>query len=171
MWITGEAGVGKSALVATFVAACDPAIRVLNGICDALSTPVPLGPVRDMARTAADVSALLDGGAGPQLYAGFLELLSTPGRPTIVIIEDVHGADEATLDLVRYVGRRAGSSHALLLATCQPEALGAVHALRELVGDLATVDATERIRLAPLSLDGVARMATTHHLAPDERPG
>ena len=50
------------------------------------------------------------------LFRSFLAELSG-ARPTLVVFEDVHWADEATLDLLRFLGRRLDQTRALLLAT------------------------------------------------------
>ena len=78
-----------------------------EGACDALFTPRPLGPLHDMAaQTGGDLPRLLQEDASRvAIFAAFLQEL---GRgPTIAVVEDIHWADEATLDLLKYIGRRA----------------------------------------------------------------
>jgi predicted ATPase len=52
--VTGEAGIGKTALVSEFLRRRTAAVRVLWGTCDPLSTPQPLGPLRDVSRQVGD---------------------------------------------------------------------------------------------------------------------
>ncbi|MBP8947684.1 MAG: AAA family ATPase, partial [Candidatus Promineofilum sp.] len=96
--VGGEAGVGKSSLVDWFVRRVGRGAPLLWGACDALFTPRPLGPLYDMAEGAPRLAAaLLSANAtGPALFAAFLDELRD--RPAIAVFEDVHWADEATLD-------------------------------------------------------------------------
>jgi len=161
VWVVGEPGMGKTALVASFTRDRARDVRVLTGACDGLSTPRPLGPVVDMARDATDVASLLATGDRHDLMAGFLDLLSTPGRPTIAVFEDVHWADESTLDLIRHVGRRVEHSFGLVIATYRPEELARTHPLRSLVGDLATARGVDRLVLEPLTVAGIQRLVSS----------
>src|SRR5690606_9303827 len=89
--------------------------RLLWGACDALFTPRPLGPVYDMAASAGpELRRCLGPGASrAELFAAFLAELQA--GPVVVVFEDVHWADEATLDLLKFVGRRVGRVPALLI--------------------------------------------------------
>lgn len=160
VFIAGEAGIGKTTLVTAF-AARHAGVRTLTGACDNLSTPPPLGPLHDMADRTPAVAALLDVESRHELFVGFLDHVSTPGRPTIVVIEDVHWADTATLDLLRFVGRRAGRTTATVLATYRSDEVGRTHPLRAVLGDLATVGAVSRHTLVPLTADAVAELAAS----------
>ncbi len=146
--IGGEAGIGKTALVEQFTRAALPAARVLWGACDPLFTPRPLGPLHDMvAAEAAIPPALLRPDADrATLFAAVLNVLSA--RPTIAVFEDVHWADDATLDLLRFLGRRVARTRALLIITYRDDEMGPRHPLRVVLGDLA---ATRRLTLRPLS--------------------
>jgi hypothetical protein len=79
-------------------------------------------------------------------------------RHALVLIEDLHWADEATLDLLRYVGRRVGTTKSLVLATCRSDELGSTHPLRLVLGDLATTG-LQRLAPQPLSLGAVRELA------------
>src|SRR6266480_3844934 len=96
--VSGEAGIGKTALIEAFQAQLDGA-RWLWGACDALLTPRPLGPLFDVAAQAGgQLSELCDQGAGPdRLFGAFLAELDSPTALTVAVIEDVHWADEATI--------------------------------------------------------------------------
>ena len=74
-------------------------------------------------------------------------------------MEDLHWADEATIDLLSFLGRRLGRVPALLLATYRDDELGDDHPLRMVLGDLATQRATRRMRLPPLSEEAVRELA------------
>jgi len=104
--IGGEAGVGKSALIEAFCETDSRARRVIRGACEALLTPRPLGPLFDFVRELGGLSELLEQGAArEQLFGALLEGLGA-ARPTVGVVEDVHWADEATLDLLRFLARR-----------------------------------------------------------------
>ena len=119
--VSGEAGVGKTALLERFAAAAKASGgRVLWGCCEALSTPRPLGPLHDVAAQAgAEFARRLDGDAHPaqaaSLFPAVLGELARPPSPTVMVFEDMHWADEATLDLVKYLGRRMQHVPALLV--------------------------------------------------------
>jgi DNA-binding CsgD family transcriptional regulator/tetratricopeptide (TPR) repeat protein len=157
--VGGEAGIGKTTLVRTFADEHAQGARVLWGACDGLFTPQPLRPLLDMA---AELD--LDTEA-PQreLFSAALEALR-PG-PTIAIFEDVHWADGATVDLLRFLGRRLDQTATLLVATYRDDELGAQHPLRIVLGD---VEAARRISLAPLTEDGVRILAGDSRVDPEE---
>lgn len=167
-FVAGEAGIGKTTVVNTFVQQHRTELRTLVGACDNLSTPRPLAPLYDMAETSSEIGALFERESRHELFLGFLAQLSTPGRPTIVVFEDVHWADAATLDLLRFLGRRVGRTHAAVLATYRADEIGSAHPLRAVLGDLATVPAVSRHTLAPLSLEAVAELAADTELDPVE---
>src|SRR5579864_4350819 len=110
--VTGEAGIGKTALLWQF-AKRQSSARVLWGACDALFTPRPLAPLHDIARqTKGALLAAIDSGASRErvFNATLDELELAP--PSLVVFEDVHWADEATLDLLKFLGRRIQRTHA-----------------------------------------------------------
>src|SRR5436309_279908 len=106
--ISGEAGIGKSALVEQFVSQHCSSARLLWGACEALFTPRPLGPLYDIAAQAqGNLSTLMGRDTERQtLFSAMLEELQESPLPTVVVIEDIHWADEATLDLIKFLGRR-----------------------------------------------------------------
>jgi len=152
--VSGEAGIGKTALIDHF-ASGQRAARVLWGACDALFTPRPLGPLHDMAgQLGGEWPARLNAGGQPAaLSAAFLAELQQ--RPALVIVEDIHWADEATLDLLKYLARRIERTTALVVLTYRDDEVGPRHPLRALLGDLATSNAVTRIAIAPLSKEAV----------------
>ena len=153
VFVEGEAGIGKTSLLRAFTRSLDGRSPVFNGACEALQIPRPLGPLHDIAARAGDpLRALLDdGGERHRAFVAFLDLLRE--RPALVVLEDLHWADDATLDLLRYAGRRIERTHSLLVATYRTDELVPGHPLRSVLGDLAT---TGPLRLAPQPLSASA---------------
>ncbi len=158
--ISGEAGVGKSVLLEESAQGLAPT-RWLWAGCDGLFTPAALGPLLDIAsQLDGELLRLCRAEAKrDQLYAALLRQLGDMATVTVVAIEDVHWADEATLDLLSYLGRRIQHLPVLLLVTYRDEALTANDPLRLALGTLASQRATRRLGLPPLSMGGVARLA------------
>jgi DNA-binding CsgD family transcriptional regulator/tetratricopeptide (TPR) repeat protein len=167
--VSGEAGVGKSALLAQSEQGIGPS-RWAWGACDGLSTPRPLGPLFDLsAHLGGQLLELCRNGADRgALFDALLRQISQPGDLTVVVIEDLHWADEATLDLLRFLGRRVRGTSALLVFTYRDDGLAPADPLRLALGDLASQDSTKRIALAPLSTETVHQMATASGLEPLE---
>jgi len=165
--VAGEAGIGKTALVRAFCAGGRPG-RVLWGACDALLTPRPLGPFVDIAdELGGELAAVVaEGGAPGALLAALTRSLR--GRPPdVVVLEDLHWADEATLDVLRLMARRIESLPALVLATYRNDEIDPRHPLRIVLGELPS-GAAARLALAPLSAQGVAELAGSVGVDPAE---
>ncbi|MGH3110820.1 MAG: ATP-binding protein [Gaiellaceae bacterium] len=157
--IAGEAGIGKTALVRAFCDAHDESTQVLWGPCDALFTPRPLGPFVEMAQaTGGDLQMLVDADVKPHEIAAEL-IREVLAETTIVVIDDLHWADEATLDVVRLLARRLGELPALVVATFRDEHLDSAHPLRIVLGELAAFESVDRVTLEPLSPLAVAQLA------------
>lgn len=156
----GEAGIGKTALLREFAAQADDDCRVRWGWCEALFTPRPLGPLQDMARAMGPrIASLLQDAAAPdQLFPALLQELEQSAHPTVLIFEDVHWADHATLDLVKYLGRRVALLRTLLVLSLRRDEIGVDHPLTHVIGDLPASSVT-RIALKPLSREAVATLA------------
>jgi hypothetical protein len=165
-FIYGEAGIGKTALVEQFANREKVHTRFLWGACDALFTPRPLGPLHDIAtQTQGELFRLLQAEAQrPLVFSACLQELQR--APAVVVFEDIHWADEATLDLLKYLGRRIHLTRTLLVVTYRDDELGGQHPLRLLLGDLATSPALRRLNLAPLSIEGVQRLIGERPLDP-----
>ncbi|GIF63028.1 LuxR family transcriptional regulator [Asanoa ishikariensis] len=157
--VTGEAGIGKSALVRHFTRRHAAGARFLLGACDPLLTPRALGPLHDLGRqTGGRLAALLAaGGSREQLFAALLDELGG-GRPQVVVVEDAHWADEATLDLLVFLGRRIAGTTTLLVVTYRDDELAADHPLRTVVGRLPA-ESVRRLPLEALSEAAVASLA------------
>ncbi len=153
--ISGEAGIGKTTLVEQFIQPQPQ--RVLWGVCDALFTPRPLSPLYDVARQAkGELATLLQGEINRS--AIFAACLNELQAPTILVFEDIHWADEATLDLLKFLSRRMARTRSLLIITYRDDALGGQHPLRLLLGDLARSAAVRRLALEPLSVTAVRQL-------------
>lgn len=170
--ISGEAGMGKTSLVDAFISSHPRGVQVLWGACDLLFTPRPLGPLHDIAvQTHGSLSRLLAADANPMIIFSTL-LVELQQRPTFIVFEDVHWADEVTLDLLRYIGRRIAKTQALLILTYRDDEMGPQHPLRMVLGDLAASPAARHIALPPLSGQAVQSLvggrsidaAALHHL-------
>jgi DNA-binding CsgD family transcriptional regulator/tetratricopeptide (TPR) repeat protein len=159
--VAGEAGIGKSTLVRAFCERHRDDARVWWGACDALSTPRPLGPLHDIARTARGRlrSLMAEEVSRHERFSGFLDALGWPLQPTIAVIEDVHWADEATRDLLVFVARRASEVNALIVVTYRDDEVGVGHPLRSVLGSLATLPGVARLTVTPLSETGVRLLA------------
>src|SRR4051794_23647561 len=165
--LAGEAGIGKTALLAEF-AAQTTGIRVLSGACEALQTPRPLGPFIDIAaELGGDLAAVVEAGAPPSDVLTALVDELRRRTPTIVVLEDLHWSDAATLDLLRLLARRVAGVPALVIATYRDEALVRHHPVRVTLGELAPTSLT-RLTVSPLTLDAVASLAKPHGIDASE---
>jgi len=157
----GEAGVGKTAFLRAVAERLQDRAEVLWGDCDPLSTPQPLAPVLDFApallgRTPGEAAA--DALARDTFFRAVLERLDG-GRAHFVVIEDVHWADEATLDLLRFLSRRLTKARVLLVCSYRDDGLGPRHPLRLLLGHLDGAPSVERLHLEPLSAAAVRTLS------------
>src|SRR5947207_29365 len=154
--ISGEAGIGKTSLVERFAKEHEKGASVLWGACDALFTPRPLGPLYDIAhQTQGNLLELLEAEAPrASIFSAVLDELESSRGPVIAVIEDVHWADEATLDLLKFLGRRINRINLLLIVTYRDDEVGADQPLRRVLGDLPHL---ARLRLPPLSVAAVRK--------------
>jgi len=155
--VAGEAGIGKTALIQAF-AEQQSETRVLWGACDALFTPRPLAPLYDIARQTkgALLAAVNSGATRDKIFTAALDELER--EKALVVFEDMHWADEATLDLLKYLGRRINRTHVMLAVTYRDDEVGRRHPLRHLIGDLPRAS-VHRMSLPPLSESAVAQLA------------
>jgi DNA-binding CsgD family transcriptional regulator/tetratricopeptide (TPR) repeat protein len=117
--VSGEAGIGKTTLVRTL--SDRRRERVLWGSCEPLTTSRPLLPLRDWAAVlGGEISAAL--AAGDPRFDLFAAVLAEAGRvPTLAVVEDVHWADDSTLDLLVFLGRRLGPLPLSLVLTARDD--------------------------------------------------
>jgi DNA-binding CsgD family transcriptional regulator len=160
-FIGGEAGVGKTTLVREFCRHRSARERVLRGACEPLLAPRPFGPFIDLAESSGgELGGLIDEGAKPHaVAAALLRDLQEGTTPSLVVLEDLHWADEATLDVLRLTARRLAGVGALILLTYRNDELGRWHPLRTLIGELGASQTIVRMSLMPLSLDAVKLLA------------
>lgn len=148
----GEAGVGKTSLLRELRGKAPATVRWLAGSCEPWLSPAALGPLVDcldelppsLARSVRVGAPLRD------VLAAMLELLRDRQRPSVLLVDDVQWADSATLDLIRFIGRRIDSTRALLLLSYRDDELAADHPLRGVLASLPRAF-TRRIALPPLS--------------------
>jgi DNA-binding NarL/FixJ family response regulator len=155
--VSGEAGIGKSTLVDALVAELEDARIAWSG-CDGLFTPSALGPLQDVADQwgGAVRVACAPGVPRDARFAALLSMLREHDGLSVLVVEDLHFADEATLDLVAYVARRLRGVRAMVVATYRDDGLADNRALRETLGEASTVRSTRRLGLPPLSRAAVA---------------
>ncbi len=136
VFLGGEAGVGKTTLAAALINAADAQV-VRRGSCDNVTMAEALGPLVD---ALPEVAEMLDGEAAVsrlRLFRHVRDMLSEP--PTLLVLEDVQWADEATLEVLRFMGRRLGGTRLMILATFRSEEVGSDHPLTVVLGDLAAL--------------------------------
>ena len=159
---SGEAGIGKSTLLETARDAAiiaHPKLSWFQGGCEALFTPRTLGPIYDMAPDLGHVVEMaLEADAGQSaLYSAILSALEK-ASPSVIVCEDMHWADHATLDLIKFLSRRLSLLNLVLILTFRDDEVGMNHPLTHVLGDLPNA-ITSRLTLHPLSEDGVARLS------------
>jgi len=164
--VVGEPGIGKSTLIA---AACravpGDGARVLRASCDPLSTPRPLGPFRDLATDAGYAPTvrrddLLLSEICEQIFA------AVSAEPTVLVIEDLHWVDAASVDVLRFLARRVSSRPLALLVSYRDHEIGPGHSARPLLGDFARLDSLRTLRLNALSVAGVGELLAATTLDP-----
>lgn len=158
--VGGEAGAGKSALVSAFLD--EVAVRIAAGSCDGLSTPRPLGPIIEIAAQLEVDSAL----PRDELFAAILDALEQ--QSTVVLVEDLHWADDATADFLFYAGRRLDRVPAMVIATYRDDEISSNRALTRVIGELTRLSATRRVPVPPLTQSGVATMVADSGLDAEE---
>ena len=152
VFVGGEAGVGKTALMRTFA---EESGEVLRGSCENLAAPTPLGPFLDVG---------LEPGEPRTIATSVLE------RGGVLVLEDVHWADGASLDVLRVLGRRVDGSNAFVVATYRDDEVMGDHPLRVVLGELASAPGVVRLTVPRLSLDAVRALASPARRRRRRRP-
>ncbi len=157
--VVGEAGIGKSSLVGALDSVLPPETRLLVGYCDDLATPRVLGPLRDlMGSVGGALSHALESGDRSRVSDALRAELDWPEHPTALVVEDVHWADEATLDVLRFLVRRIASLPAVLVLTYRNVELARDHPLQQLLGLASGTPRLRWLKPAPLSPDAVRQL-------------
>jgi tetratricopeptide (TPR) repeat protein len=179
--ILGEAGIGKSRLVAEAAAgAARRGVTVLVGRSYASEQILPFGPWVDalrarvaedtellerlgpglraeLARVMPEVAATPPAGAGAadvhRVFESVAQVVERLGgrRPLLIVLEDLHWADELSARLVAFIGRRLRDRPVLLLGTARDDELADAPALRQALDDLARDGCLATLSLGPLS--------------------
>ncbi len=165
--LSGEAGVGKSAMIRDFVQkARGLGIRAFTGECTEIDARRPFGPFMDIARAANRLSSLPvappDAAAAGtdryRLHSFFTGLLAdlSRERPIIIVVEDLHWADEASLELFPHLARKLRGAPLLLIGTYRSDELHRRHPLRAVLSELGRGRLAVDIALRRLSEEEVA---------------
>jgi DNA-binding CsgD family transcriptional regulator/tetratricopeptide (TPR) repeat protein len=167
--VSGEAGVGKSALLEEFQRR-QPASAWYWGACDGLFTPRPLGPLLDIAQ---QLGGSLRGATDrvesrEEIFRSLLASVAASPAPPVLVFEDVHWADEATLDLLRFLGKRMRTLPVLVLVSYRDDEIVPGHPLRRCLAQLATERSTRRVDVPRLTPAGVGVLAAGSGLSADE---
>jgi DNA-binding CsgD family transcriptional regulator len=155
--IRGEAGIGKSTLVNRFLLDFEERAHTLLGACDDLLTPQPFGPIWDISRSDPSIVQPLSDGDRREVMEALLALLSRAIQPTVLVLEDTQWADEATLDVIKFLGRRIAPANGLLILTYRDVEVDSEHPLRQVIGELPPQN-IERMSLDRLSVGAVSAM-------------
>jgi len=158
--LSGEAGIGKTSLLRAFCKVKNNEAQAYLGTCDALFTPRPLAPLYDI------IWQMKGDGWGnsgnkedrSELFNRFFHELSQRTYTTLVVFEDIHWADEATLDFIKFLARRISRVHCLFVLTYRDDEIHSRHPLRNVLGQLPP-DSFTRLQLTPLSRQAVEKLA------------
>ncbi|HEX5995084.1 MAG TPA: AAA family ATPase [Jiangellales bacterium] len=167
--VSGESGAGKTALArAAAAAAAADSARVLWGMCTPLATPAPLEPLREAStQLGGPLSTQLE--LDQPVHQILPPLLVELARvASVLVLDDLQWADQATIDLLRLLTRRVHRTRTLVIGTHRDEEIGIAHPLRGLIGDVARSAAGQRLSVGPLSRDAVAAMVATSGRDPDD---
>lgn len=162
--LSGEAGFGKTSLLRAALDTLDHKWRVLLAVSEPLDVPAAFTPLYDLiTELPAELQHDIRFGAGRMpVFSGMLDLVKNDR--VVLVLEDVHWADEATLGLVRYLGKRMGSTQSVLIVTFRSEEINVNPPLRLVVADLGP--SATRIELPALTVSGVEELARGTGLDP-----
>jgi len=158
-FIMGEAGIGKTSLVKAFLKKIENESIQYTGACDSLFTPRPLGPLYDLALQINEtwINEIHSVSSRAELFSRFVQEL-TQQKPVVIVFEDIHWADEATLDFVKFLARRINRLRCLFILTLRDDEINQQYSLRNVFSDLAP-DTFTRLILTPLSRQAVQKLA------------
>ena len=203
MWISGEPGIGKTALIEAFLRQLEGTVDLVGiGQCHPVGAGEPYAPVLeaifDLAKGAAatdarrcldavapgwllQLPALIDVGHETSLVNRTLgstpermlrealdlfDMLASANGPLVIILEDLHWADRATLDLITAVARRRRPASLLVIGTYRHTDLGDDHPLPAMVSELVLRGQARHLRLEPLSLEDTTTLVAKRQADP-----
>jgi DNA-binding CsgD family transcriptional regulator len=155
--LSGEAGIGKTSLIKAFCQEKKNESKIYHGTCDALFTPRPLAPIYDIIWQIRGDNDL-DTTDRSVLFSQLFHEIEVQQETTLIVIEDIHWADEATLDFIKFFARRISRIHCLFILTYRDNEILDNHPLRNVLGQLPP-DSFTRLQLSPLSRQAVEKMA------------
>src|SRR6476661_3971242 len=160
IFVSGEAGIGKTSLIKAFCNEVKNKCNAYLGICYALFTPRPLAPLYDvLLQLGKNIpEGNIDITNRTAFFTNFLHELNDREKVNLVVFEDIHWADEATLDFIKFLARRITQLKCLFILTYRDTEIHSSHPLRNIMGQL-NPDSFTRIELLPLSKQAVAKMA------------
>lgn len=161
VFLMGEAGIGKTSIVHSLENEIKSRAHFYFGACDSLFTPRPLGPLYDIAGKLGEsfIEMLRNDKSRNHIFSTFLEELCK-SSPLVLVFEDLHWADEATVDFIKYMARRIKRSKCLFLLTCRDNEVRASHPVRNLFGELPT-GVFSKLNVEPLSEGAVKKIAAS----------
>lgn len=164
VFVVGEAGHGKTSLIDYFLATLDHRFRVIHVACEPLGRPLAFGPILGAADDLPETVRieLEQGAERPAVYREMARAIRSD--PTVLVVEDVHWADEATLGLVRHLGRKIADTASILIVSVRPEEIDPAHPFRVLTADIGRQ--AVRLDLPPLTPQGVRTMTSGTGLDP-----
>ena len=160
VFLGGESGIGKTSLVRRFCREKEKEVNIFYGTCDALFTPRPLAPFYDIALQMGSGLIQNNGNISDRtaLFSHFLYELSNQKEPSIIVFEDIHWADEATLDFIKFFARRITRIRCLFILTYRNDEMNSLIPLRNIFGQVPA-DSFTRMNLTLLSREAVGKMA------------
>jgi DNA-binding CsgD family transcriptional regulator len=160
IFVSGEAGIGKTSLVKAFCKELKNRCNIYQGSCDALFTPRPLAPLYDiLLQMRNDLPEPGSEGTDRTVFfTRFIQELNNQKDACLIVFEDIHWADEATLDFIKFLARRITQLRCLFILTYRGEEIHSNHPLRNLLGQL-NPDSFTRLQLPPLSRQAVEKLA------------
>lgn len=165
--VSGESGAGKSTLLQAFTDACAGDLPVLWSACDPLSTPRPLGPFHDLAgQFGEDVTTSLRRAGQPhEIFMAVFEHLRV--HPSVLVVDDLHWADQGTVDLLRFLLRRIRVTGSMVVGALRDEEIGTSHPLRALLGDIARSPDAQVTAVRPLTIEAITELVDGRPLNPE----
>lgn len=172
--VSGDAGVGKTRLLAELVErATARGVTCLLGHC--LNVGGVGLPYLAFSEAMAPLGADLGLTAGSGGDVGQLQLFETvvgalarasESAPVLLVLEDLHWADQSTRDLLAFLLARTRQERLLVVASYRSDDLHRRHALRPLLADLVRLPAVERLELAPFGPEVMGTFLTELHGGP-----